>query len=142
MRPKILSVYILDKNNSPIFREEFGKDKLFMQDLKIIKIVETLEKFASELDDKLSSVVIDEFKYFYGIDAITETKFIIRTEKDVSEKQFFPIMKKVKNIYINEFLGVMPNSKKEKRAFKAIQQRFVSEVIEYEPKLDVFLKSI
>ncbi|TXT61968.1 MAG: hypothetical protein BAJALOKI1v1_1060003 [Promethearchaeota archaeon] len=100
----ITGVYILEKDNSPFLSYINQYKKREYQD-NITRLTESLSMLAKDINDKLSFFVLGPKKYFYTIDTITQTKFIVETEKDMKDKKVDNIIREIKNYYINEFMA-------------------------------------
>ncbi|TXT54738.1 MAG: hypothetical protein BAJALOKI2v1_730010 [Promethearchaeota archaeon] len=111
---KVKGIFVLDEKEKPIITYKNGETNPDNLNLEwLIRILKSLKDFANGFDENLNSISIGDFKYIYTIDNLSKTKFIIQLTKDISEKKYYPIVKEIKNLYINEFIGDFTMTKKE-----------------------------
>lgn len=120
---KVKGIFVLDEEEKPIITYKNGETNPDNLNLEwLIRILKSLKDFANGFDENLNSISIGDFKYIYTIDDLSKTKFIIQLTKDISEKKYYPIVKEIKNLYINQFIGDFTMTKKEieeaKKRFK------------------------
>jgi uncharacterized protein YpuA (DUF1002 family) len=141
---KVKGIFVLDEDENPIITYKNGKAN--PEDLNLdwlLRILKSLKDFADGFDENLNSISIGEYKYLYTIDNLSKTKFVIQLDKDISEKKYYPIVKKIKNLYINQFIGDFTMTKKEIEEAKERFKEKLSKTLEKQIfTISEFLSSI
>lgn len=138
----ISSIYILESDNTPII--EFKKDdKEKTNDELLLRLTKSLQQFANGIEEDLSDFVIGNKKYFFAKNNMNNTKYIIKTDARVKRKHVYPILKKIQNLYINEFIGSLTMSQKEiDRAKERMKNKIAETLMSTNMGVEDFLKTI
>jgi hypothetical protein len=115
----IKSIIILNKHNIPelVFSNSNSPEKEIAESF-VHNLAEILQIVAKSFDSNLDFFQIGAKHYYYTLDRISGTKFILETETKAKQKKINKAAKKIKNIYINEFTSTMLLSDEEIKARK------------------------
>ncbi|TXT65786.1 MAG: hypothetical protein BAJALOKI3v1_70089 [Promethearchaeota archaeon] len=138
----ITRIYILESDNRPIIQYKKNGEKNTDDNL-LLRLAKSLQQFANGMEEDLNDFVIGDKKYFFAKNAMSGTQYIIETEAEVKRKQVYPILRKIQNLYMNEFIGSMTMSQKEiEKAKGRIKEQIASSLVDSNMRVEDFLKTI
>jgi uncharacterized protein with von Willebrand factor type A (vWA) domain len=138
----ISSIYVLESDNRPIIQYKKNGEENTNDNL-LLRLAKSLQQFANGMEEDLSDFVIGDKKYFFAKNTLNKTQYIIEADAEVKRKQVYPILKKIQNLYMNEFIGSMTMSQKEiEKAKERIKEQIASILIDSNMRVENFLKTI
>lgn len=142
MNKMISSVYILESDNKPVIHYKKEESSESNDDL-LLRLTKSLQQFANGIEEDLSDFVIGDKKYFFATNKMSETKYVIEADAEVKRKDVYPILKKVQNLYINEFIGSLTMSQEQiDKAKEKIKDEIAEALMNSNMKIEDFLKTI
>jgi len=124
----IKSIYILDGKGQPIYMRELSlQGEQNPESILYTNIVTAIQQFVqSSLGEKEAKIIqLGDFKIYHSKDHISNLSFIIKCNLKIKEKKAFSILKQIKNLFIDKFIGKFSSSSEEKNE---LMQEFIDEM--------------
>jgi hypothetical protein len=115
----IKNILIVNKDNTLelVFCNSNSTEKEIAKSF-VNNLVEILQIVAKTFDSNLDFFQIGPNYYYYTLDRISGTKFILEAEAETKQKKIRKAAGEIKNAYINEFTSTMLLSEEEIKARK------------------------
>lgn len=128
----IVGIYIINKNDEPVFIYEPRKKKNFDYDILFDTLI-TLDKMAGELEGDLKRVTLGEHVYFFIHETVTNYQFIFKCSTDMERNDISEFIYNLKEKFLVEFRGfrVIGKYKKKKmvKKFKKLVGKMIHKFI-------------
>ena len=145
MIKEILCIYIIDDTGTPIFiRENYIQGSENANHALLSDFVTALQSFAKEFGEEETRIVeLSDAKIFSTLDSLTNYLFIIKSDMIAKSKKMFEMLKKIKNLFIDSFMGHLASSEQQKKKIMESFENALNELLE-DPsdKFLGFLKSL
>ena len=145
MIKEILCIYIIDDTGTPIFiRENYIQGSENANHALLSDFITALQSFAKEFGEEETRIVeLSDAKIFSTLDSLTNYIFIIKSDINAKSKKIFEILNKIKNLFIDSFMGQLASSNEKKTKIMVSFEHNIDVLLE-EPsdKFLGFLKSL
>ena len=140
----INSIYIINSNGDLIFlQENLSQNSEGFHFDYLSNFLSTIETIAKEIGEKEVKVIeLGNNKFFIAKDKLTKITFILKCDKAAKPKKNFELLKKIKNIFIEKFIGNFNSPQIVKRRLMKSFIEVLLEIIGKAKKVQYFLDSI
>ncbi|MFX1273605.1 MAG: hypothetical protein ACFFBP_11555 [Promethearchaeota archaeon] len=128
---EIIWIYIIDKSGATIFSyENYIKGTSQVNHALLSHFIHALQSVANNIkEDEIKEVLIDKNKFFLIKEKLTNFLFILKTKLNTESEIINPILKKIKDMFIERFAGhfTLPIQEKVKilKSFKEDVKRII-----------------
>lgn len=143
MIKEIQCIYIIDNMGKPIFiQENYVQGSGNPEHALLSDFISALQSFAKEFGEEETRIVeLSDAKIYSIRDKILDYLFIMKCNVNSKNKKMFEILSKIKNLFINKFLGSLILSEDEKKIImSSFEEELNKLLIEPDYSLEGFFK--
>ena len=144
MLKEILCIYIIDDKGTPILIHENYIQGLGNADHALLSdFINALQSFAKEFGEEETRMIeLSDAKIYSTKDKLMNYYFIIKSDINAKNKKMFDILNKIKNLFIDKFIGQLTSSEEKKKQIMVSFKDDLNKFLEPIDNIKGFLKSL
>ncbi|MFW9876086.1 MAG: hypothetical protein ACFFG0_23530 [Candidatus Thorarchaeota archaeon] len=141
---EIIWIYIIDNSGATVFSyENYIKGASQVNHTLLSHFIHALQSVAKNIEeDEIKYVFIDKNKFFLIKEKLTSFLFIIKTKPNAKAEIINPILKKIKNKFVDRFTGHFTLPIQDKIKILQSFKEDVKKIIEGKSQLLSFIESL
>jgi len=141
---KIHGIYIVKSDGTPIFIQDYHtQGSQHMDHILLTNFMNAFQSFATELGgEQLETIKFGDFKILMTKDQLTNIRFAIRADLKEKDKKLLPILRDIKNLFIQESTGKLYSNGEEKQKFLSSFEEKLHNLLNLQKNVESFLEKL
>ena len=141
---KIHAIYIVKSDGTPIFIQDYHtQGSQHMDHILLTNFMNAFQSFATELGgEQLETIKFGDSKILMTKDQLTNIRFAIRADLKEKDKKLLPILRDIKNLFIQESTGKLYSNGEEKQKFLSSFEEKLHNLLNLQKNVESFLEKL